>query len=231
MEFFPLKIMPSPEPAEPVSRIILSLFPFARPWREKDFLVLAFCRCRQFIDSIRAMGKGFSASTPSRHLRSLISVLLFARIGPIMAHFSSVLVCLVVKNRKSSQRKIRFHREPPLGEDMNISRIVLACVLCLVAMNLVHAAETRTRSAAHQGLKCEDCHNEAEPKGPVVTVSCAACHDAKEVAAAWTGPQPNPHDSKHWGTTLPCESCHKEHSPDVFMCNDCHEFDMSSSAQ
>lgn len=111
---------------------------------------------------------------------------------------------------------------------MDIGRLLFACVLCLAAMNLAHAAETKTLSASHQDLNCADCHNEADPKGSFVTVSCAACHDAKEVIAAWTGPLPNPHNSKHWGTTSPCESCHKEHAPDVFMCNDCHEFDIPS---
>ncbi len=79
----------------------------------------------------------------------------------------------------------------------------------------------------HQnGTNCQLCHGVMDPVTAPDTRNCANCHGTPEdVAKRSAKLEPNPHDSPHWETELPCDACHKEHSKSVSYCQNCHQFD------
>ena len=79
----------------------------------------------------------------------------------------------------------------------------------------------------HQnGTNCQLCHTVAEPVTAPDTRSCSNCHGTPEDVAKRTEKlEPNPHNSPHWETELPCDTCHKEHGQSEFYCKNCHHFD------
>ena len=79
----------------------------------------------------------------------------------------------------------------------------------------------------HQnGNNCELCHGVKEPVAPPDTRNCSNCHGTPEDVAKRTEKlEPNPHNPPHWGTELPCDTCHKEHGKSKFYCKNCHHFD------
>jgi len=79
----------------------------------------------------------------------------------------------------------------------------------------------------HQnGTNCELCHGVKEPTAPPDTRNCSNCHGTPEDVAKRTAKlEPNPHNSPHWETELPCDTCHKEHGKSEFYCKNCHHFD------
>ncbi|MDG3087997.1 cytochrome c3 family protein [Vibrio hannami] len=78
----------------------------------------------------------------------------------------------------------------------------------------------------HQnGQSCALCHGSNEPVTPADTSNCASCHGSPEDVAKLTEEMhPNPHNSPHWETELPCDSCHIEHGKSKSVCSDCHQF-------
>lgn len=77
---------------------------------------------------------------------------------------------------------------------------------------------------ASRGVKCDACHESAEPTASPKTEKCATCHKMDEKKAEHLQGKPDPHKS-HIGE-LPCGKCHKEHRESVLFCNKCHVFDM-----
>ncbi len=80
--------------------------------------------------------------------------------------------------------------------------------------------------------ECAICHGDAKRKTIPKVEVCQSCHgDSDEIAEltardehAGHDVEPNPHDSLHYGTDLPCTYCHQEHKPSKVYCNECHEF-------
>ena len=80
---------------------------------------------------------------------------------------------------------------------------------------------------------CETCHNTKKPiAAPLNDDNCLTCHGTPEEVAAQTEPpattdhpQPNPHNSIHYGTDVPCSVCHSEHKKSELYCNNCHMFE------
>jgi len=74
------------------------------------------------------------------------------------------------------------------------------------------------------GIGCGDCHVDPEDPAEVASETCYECHgDPREVAELTADVDPNPHDSKHYGTDLDCQLCHRQHTPSVDFCAQCHE--------
>lgn len=81
-------------------------------------------------------------------------------------------------------------------------------------------------------VECSVCHGDQKRKTIPEMSACEACHGtAQEVAESTKRPanaghsvEPNPHDSLHYGTDLPCSYCHLEHKQSEVYCNQCHEF-------
>ncbi|MBN2126560.1 MAG: cytochrome c3 family protein [Deltaproteobacteria bacterium] len=92
------------------------------------------------------------------------------------------------------------------------------------------ATSLRTRiplGHIHQlnGVSCRDCHGDLKTLGPVATQGCLACHEsAEKMAEATAKLDPNPHTSPHYGTTLDCDLCHKQHRKSENFCSQCHEW-------
>jgi Cytochrome c3 len=67
------------------------------------------------------------------------------------------------------------------------------------------------------------CHGGKSPKA-VSKLLCADCHGSPQDMARKTAALKirNPHISVHFGTSLPCEECHKEHRASYNYCTACH---------
>jgi hypothetical protein len=84
---------------------------------------------------------------------------------------------------------------------------------------------------AKQNITCEACHGQSlpAPGDRVENEQCFKCHGSYADLAKLTvnpdHPDRNPHGS-HLGD-IPCNACHKAHSPSKAYCNGCHpKFDM-----
>ena len=85
-----------------------------------------------------------------------------------------------------------------------------------------------TAAARHQakGVTCVDCHGPAKKKTFVAAERCLGCHGpAADLLKKTAAVKPeNPHDSPHWGPTMECNVCHRQHATPVNWCNHCHAF-------
>lgn len=78
---------------------------------------------------------------------------------------------------------------------------------------------------------CQLCHGAKTPTTPPNDNNCLTCHGSTDQIAAMTEPksdeahpEPNPHNSIHYGKDVPCSVCHSEHQPSKVYCNSCHLF-------
>ncbi|OIQ50891.1 Fumarate reductase flavoprotein subunit [Pseudodesulfovibrio hydrargyri] len=78
----------------------------------------------------------------------------------------------------------------------------------------------------HQnGTNCQLCHSGEAPTSPPDDTNCIRCHGTPEQMAQVTAKlERNPHSAPHYGTNVPCTTCHKEHQPSKVLCSDCHSF-------
>lgn len=78
-----------------------------------------------------------------------------------------------------------------------------------------------------KGISCGDCHDGPKEAKPLSTAECLACHNSSEKVAEKTGARdPNPHNSPHYGTTLDCDLCHRQHGKSENFCAQCHEWEL-----
>jgi uncharacterized membrane protein len=102
---------------------------------------------------------------------------------------------------------------------------LLTCCLLWVIPAFSQAANIRSLPPHHAkaGVHCFDCHQEEKPtKKAVASESCVVCHgDYPAMKVLTKDAKPNPHDS-HLGE-IPCTECHRQHSPPVVKCLECHE--------
>ncbi|MCL1041436.1 cytochrome c3 family protein [Shewanella marisflavi] len=112
--------------------------------------------------------------------------------------------------------------------------------LCLAALLSVPSAQAMKLKDYHKEImtneqgkvECSACHGEAKRKSIPKMSACESCHGtAAEMAELTKRPEgaghsvePNPHDSLHYGSDLPCTYCHQEHKESKVYCNQCHEF-------
>lgn len=83
-------------------------------------------------------------------------------------------------------------------------------------------------SHIHQlsGVTCVSCHGKAKKQEALAMEKCVACHGSTDKLAEKTAkvkPE-NPHTSPHYGTTLDCNLCHKQHAKSENYCAQCHSF-------
>jgi hypothetical protein len=73
------------------------------------------------------------------------------------------------------------------------------------------------------GLTCDQCHENIEPKKVVESSVCQTCHnDSQALIGATKGLPINPHFSPHDGKTPDCNKCHHQHKKSVNYCAGCH---------
>ena len=80
-----------------------------------------------------------------------------------------------------------------------------------------------------KGITCVDCHGKAKKKTFVPAERCLGCHGpAADLVKKTANVKPeNPHDSPHWGATMECNVCHRQHEKTVNWCNHCHAYGFS----
>ncbi len=111
-----------------------------------------------------------------------------------------------------------------------MQKIISAAFLCtaLVFFSAM-ASDDKARSfqSWHKDLsnQCIKCHEQKKPIVASGAFKCEKCHETAEDMVKETkglGIR-NPHHSIHYGTSLPCEECHKEHSEPYNYCTEaCH---------
>lgn len=79
---------------------------------------------------------------------------------------------------------------------------------------------------------CQACHDSKTPVSAPDDNICLTCHGTRDELAAMTEPEatsghpePNPHNSIHYGKDVPCSVCHSEHKKSELYCNNCHMFE------
>jgi hypothetical protein len=83
---------------------------------------------------------------------------------------------------------------------------------------------------AAKKISCADCHATFFPEGRAPQDRCLGCHKSYESVAELTKDRkPNPHAS-HLGD-IRCTICHKAHEKPALYCDQCHQFDFTSSKQ
>ncbi|BCV67047.1 cytochrome c3 family protein [Shewanella carassii] len=116
-----------------------------------------------------------------------------------------------------------------------ISTVLVTCALMLPgAANAMKIKDyhKEVMTAENGRVDCAACHGDAKRKTIPDATACEACHGTPEDVAKQTARpanaghdvEPNPHDSLHYGTDLPCTYCHQEHKESKVYCNQCHEF-------
>jgi len=113
--------------------------------------------------------------------------------------------------------------------------LLLGCIFMLPittnAMNIKDYHKDVMTSENGQ-VDCTACHGDVKRKTIPDAAVCANCHGSPQDVAKLTqrpeeaghSVEPNPHDSLHYGTDLPCTYCHQEHKESKVYCNQCHEF-------
>ena len=107
----------------------------------------------------------------------------------------------------------------------------LAAIFLAFAATFAQAQTLKPQHSALAG-NCAACHGSSGQFLVPEDKSCLTCHGsyaelARKSAAKLKqdrNPEPNPHLSGHYGDSLNCTACHKEHKPAELYCNNCHEF-------
>ncbi|MBR9728596.1 cytochrome c3 family protein [Shewanella intestini] len=115
-----------------------------------------------------------------------------------------------------------------------LSAIVISMALLVPAANAMKLQDYHKDIMTNDNgqVECSNCHGQSKHKTIPKSSACEACHGSAEEMAELTKlpadasptAEPNPHNSMHYGTDLPCTSCHHEHKDSVVYCNQCHEF-------
>lgn len=113
--------------------------------------------------------------------------------------------------------------------------LLLGCMLILpITANSMNIKDYHkdVMTGTNGKVDCTACHGDAKRKTIPDATVCSRCHGSPEEVAKLTkrpegaghSVEPNPHDSLHYGTDLPCTYCHQEHKESKVYCNQCHEF-------
>jgi hypothetical protein len=81
-----------------------------------------------------------------------------------------------------------------------------------------------------QGVNCVGCHGKTRKPEEVPMAKCVSCHGSADALAQKTAsvkPE-NPHTSPHYGTTLDCNLCHRQHAKSEDYCAQCHNFNFKT---
>ncbi|WP_077073824.1 cytochrome c3 family protein [Mailhella massiliensis] len=99
----------------------------------------------------------------------------------------------------------------------NIALILAASLL--LAANVARAEQNVTHKPHHASLSCQTCHGDTENKVPPANEACLTCHGPmSELIKKTSDYKRNPHYSPHWGDTVDCYTCHKEHKASEISC-------------
>ncbi|MEG0820687.1 MAG: cytochrome c3 family protein [Burkholderiaceae bacterium] len=118
-----------------------------------------------------------------------------------------------------------------------LTKIMGSTPTLLAAIGLAFAAtfaQAQTLKPQHSAMAghCTACHGTSGQFLVPDDKACLTCHGSyaelvKKSEAKLKqdrNPEPNPHASGHYGDSLNCTACHKEHQAAEVYCNHCHEF-------
>lgn len=98
------------------------------------------------------------------------------------------------------------------------------CALTFILISAqVGAADKQMLRQEHKSLSCQTCHGVSAPTQAPANKACFTCHGSVESLVKKTSHFAlNPHDSPHWGTDVPCGTCHRQHQAPRDYCAACH---------
>lgn len=108
---------------------------------------------------------------------------------------------------------------------MNIlnNLLVLGVVAVWSISSAAAAQPVQVLPKAHAALDCATCHGSPAPSGIPDNAACLKCHGGMDALVKATSKYVlNPHQSPHWGDSVPCGTCHKQHSQPKVYCAACH---------
>ena len=102
---------------------------------------------------------------------------------------------------------------------------VAAAVSCLMLCATAGAADAyAVKNEAHKAMPCATCHQTDTPTTIPDNKTCLTCHGSMDALVKKTDKYAlNPHASPHWGDSVPCGTCHKQHSQPIVYCEACHK--------
>lgn len=111
--------------------------------------------------------------------------------------------------------------------------IITAALVTVFAVSLALADTDYKIKGSHlkNEMTCEDCHLEAEPASAAKQDVCIDCHTDMTEAGPVKFKDDKGHVHEDWvhdshESPIDCTACHKQHSPTVLYCNNCHTFDL-----
>lgn len=108
---------------------------------------------------------------------------------------------------------------------MKIRTLSMIAAALLLASSAAWAGSYVSHKSMHQDLACVDCHQEEVGRTPPPSEACLNCHGPmQDLIKKMEGFKRNPHYTPHWGDTVPCYTCHKEHKKSELLCANsyCH---------
>jgi hypothetical protein len=79
------------------------------------------------------------------------------------------------------------------------------------------------------GVNCEKCHGKTQKQEAVEMTQCIPCHNPLKLVEKTAKVKPeNPHTSPHYGNSLDCNLCHRQHGKSENYCNQCHNFNFTT---
>ena len=115
---------------------------------------------------------------------------------------------------------------PLLKQFRTAARLLLFAALIPFTQAAAQAPTLSADMHKAKGVTCVDCHGNAKKKTFVAAERCLGCHGSPADLVKKTAhvkPE-NPHDSPHWGPTMECNVCHRQHEKTVNWCNHCHAY-------
>lgn len=107
-------------------------------------------------------------------------------------------------------------------------RLLALAALIPLAYAAVEPPAPKKTADLHKakGVTCVDCHGTSKKKTFVAAERCLSCHGpSADLVRKTAAVKPeNPHDSPHWGPSMECGVCHRQHEATVNWCNHCHAF-------
>ncbi len=75
----------------------------------------------------------------------------------------------------------------------------------------------------HANVQCGQCHNNTQPMQAPQDTTCIQCHGkSSSIKLPVNVNEKNYHNSPHYGDTVSCLECHREHQPQQNLCKNCH---------
>lgn len=108
--------------------------------------------------------------------------------------------------------------------NLNLAKVLVLCAAALSVSSAFSASPRNVLPEPHKSFECPTCHGTSNPTNIPENKTCLACHGTLEKLVESTSEYTlNPHRSPHWGSDIPCGTCHKQHEKPTVQCAACHK--------